>query len=381
VGGFYDNVELGRRSDGTPIESSPEHQGNTNIVPMHFQGLPDGTDYDGGARTSEAAPDPDFAGVYPNVRGWQSPSGHRVEFDDTPGAERVSVVHRSGTVLEIAADGSVRILTEAPITTVAGAERTALAGSREETIGGDVRVRVEGDYRLDVAGAYAVSYGRDLIQQVPSMTLNIDSAYALEMGGLFDLSAGGPVSIASADSISLTSATDFSVLAGGAGSMSFGNITALPGDLHSEALALQAMVGKFRANSADLTGLLRHGIEAVATDRLGSPVATVGQDGPYTRIGNVSRPVVPEGAPLLQEPIPLGFQLVQYLTGLQSFLQAWLTDYLTHAHPWYSPSYTSAVQAGILPPQLAALQGAFLTPVGAKARPLILSDTVYASKD
>jgi hypothetical protein len=141
------------------------------------------------------------------------------------------------------------------------------------------------------------------------------------------------------------------------------------------------MLGKLRANSADLTGLLRHGLESVATDRLGSPVSTVGQEGPYTRIGNVSRPVVPEGAPFAQEPLPMGFQLHQYLLGMQSFLQAWLADYLTHAHPWYSPSYTSAAQAAILPAQLTTLQATFLTPMGSKARPALLSDTVYVSKD
>lgn len=381
TGGFYDTIEMRRRSDGTPIEESEQHQGNNNPVPMHFQGLPDGTDYDGSARVLDAAPDPDFAGVYPNVRGWQSPSGHRIELDDTPGAERVSIVHRAGTIIEIGVDGSVKILTEAQITTVAQAETTTVSGSRRETIGGDVTVRVGGDYNLEVDGAYTVTHARTLVQEVPAMELTLEGGYSLELGGLYDVLAGGPISLTTADSFGLTTAFDFSVLCGGAGLMSFGNSTALPGDLHAEAFGLQAMLGKLRANSADVTGLLRHGIESVATDRLGSPVATVGQDGPYTRIGNLTRPVTPEGAPLLQEPVPLGFQLAQYLMGLQSFLQAWLTDYITHAHPWFSPSYTSAVQSTILPAQLATLQATFLTPTGAKARPLVLSDTVYVSKD
>lgn len=49
---------------------------------------------------------------YPNVRGWVTVSGHVFTFDDTPGAERVQLIHANGgTFFDVAPDGSILILT------------------------------------------------------------------------------------------------------------------------------------------------------------------------------------------------------------------------------------------------------------------------------
>jgi len=63
----------------------------------------------GGAHAggSWSEPEPPYAGQYPfnNVR--QTESGHIEEWDDTPGAERVHIFHRSGSFIEMHPDGKV----------------------------------------------------------------------------------------------------------------------------------------------------------------------------------------------------------------------------------------------------------------------------------
>ena len=56
---------------------------------------------------SWSEPEPPYAGQYPfnNVR--QTESGHVEEWDDTPGAERVHIFHRSGSFIEMHPDGKV----------------------------------------------------------------------------------------------------------------------------------------------------------------------------------------------------------------------------------------------------------------------------------
>ncbi len=58
---------------------------------------------DGGVWDEPTTP---YAAVYPYNRVMETESGHILEFDDTPGAERVHIFHRSGTFDEIGPDGT-----------------------------------------------------------------------------------------------------------------------------------------------------------------------------------------------------------------------------------------------------------------------------------
>ena len=73
------------------------------------------TTYDKSATQLEAVDNPNnafsepttpYAPKYPYNNAKATESGHLMEFDDTPGAERVSIAHRSGTFFEIGPDGS-----------------------------------------------------------------------------------------------------------------------------------------------------------------------------------------------------------------------------------------------------------------------------------
>ena len=54
----------------------------------------------------ESAANADNQPVYPYNDVTQTESGHFMEMDDTPGAERIRLQHRTGTFTEIQADGN-----------------------------------------------------------------------------------------------------------------------------------------------------------------------------------------------------------------------------------------------------------------------------------
>jgi len=47
--------------------------------------------------------------IYPNNQVIRTRSGHVIEYDDTPGKERVSLMHKTGAFIEIAPDGSINV--------------------------------------------------------------------------------------------------------------------------------------------------------------------------------------------------------------------------------------------------------------------------------
>lgn len=59
----------------------------------------------------KGAPSDPYAAVYPNNKVTQTSSGHTIEIDDTSGAERINIQHKSGAFVEFHPDGSVVIKT------------------------------------------------------------------------------------------------------------------------------------------------------------------------------------------------------------------------------------------------------------------------------
>lgn len=60
-------------------------------------------------KTTPAEPDSSFAAKYPYNNVYTTEAGHVVEIDDTPGAERIHVYHKSGSYVEISPEGRMVI--------------------------------------------------------------------------------------------------------------------------------------------------------------------------------------------------------------------------------------------------------------------------------
>lgn len=87
-----------------------------------------------------------YAAVYPFNQVYESESGHIVEFDDTEGAERIHIRHRSGTRLEITANGDQMAITKGNnYILIDGNNKVYIAGSSDITVNGNANIRAAGD--------------------------------------------------------------------------------------------------------------------------------------------------------------------------------------------------------------------------------------------
>jgi hypothetical protein len=378
-GGFWDDVQVGRPSDGSPIENSTEHQMNDNPVPIHAQGLGDGSDLDGSMRGQNGVPESSFAGEYPNIRLLQTPSGHRLEFDDTEGAERVCLMHRSGSMIEILADGSIHTISSGLKYDYSKGASSYIDGNNVANIKGSKEENVDGDLLINVGGTYKINYKKGFTGSFPSKDSTVEGDDKKAVGGSHSVEVDNNIDFACGGDFIVGSMGNLNLSAGGSGSLVWSNAFNL---VPSEStLQVAAHNGRASFFSADPTGKIsKIGIEAQSIGTLANPKPLMGAIGPHLKLGNLTLPSPPEMLPLVHEPVVMGMQLQLYLNGLHSFLSTWIADYALHAHPWYSPSYTSAVIGPALNTSLAALSTTFLTPLAPKNVPLLLSELVYLSK-
>lgn len=98
-----------------------------------------------------------YKAQYPYNKVTQTESGHIIELDDTTGAERIHVYHKSGTYIEIDSNGSVvrrtkgssyEIIDKNGYISVTGDASVSVKGSVKVYVGGDADIEVEGDVNL-----------------------------------------------------------------------------------------------------------------------------------------------------------------------------------------------------------------------------------------
>lgn len=124
--------------------------------------------------------------VYPYNKVVQSESGHVIEMDDTPSAERLAIEHRSGTFQEIHPDGSM-------VTRVVNDNYTIICKDQEVFVGGTVNIKVLGDAKIETIG---------------KLELKSFSDGKIDITGKLDIEAGGNITLKSAKEV-LVKATKF----------------------------------------------------------------------------------------------------------------------------------------------------------------------------
>lgn len=129
-------------------------------------------------------PDPYYDAVYPYNNVYESESGHVMEFDDTKGAERVHLYHRSGSYVEWAPNGdrSERIEKD---------KYTVVAGDEKVHIKGDVQLVVEGSVDITVKGNYTLNVDGDIIINGKTINLNQGTMGAARIGDTADTGDDG----------------------------------------------------------------------------------------------------------------------------------------------------------------------------------------------
>jgi hypothetical protein len=137
--------------------------------------------------------------VYPHNQVISSKSGHAFHMDDTKGAERVRLEHRTATFLEMHPDGSqVNKIQGDSYEIVAKNNNVLIKGRCNITVIGDCVIecqnkieKINGDYNLQVAGKFTVMAG-DMV---------VHSDKDIEMASGAGLLGGGDIQLSSSDGV------------------------------------------------------------------------------------------------------------------------------------------------------------------------------------
>ena len=206
-------------------------------------------------------PESAFRGAYPYNKVTQTESGHIIEVDDTPGSERLHIYHRSGTYIEIDANGSVvrrtrgssyEIIDRNGKISIAGRADISVNGACNIFVGNDANIEVEGDtnitcynditaqaggkFNLSAVDEFNITSGNVNIEAYYTMnqkatTLNMHSKENLHMRSNADIKvqatnlynfvsdtvytqAAGAINIKSGDKTNIDSGAEINLLAG-----------------------------------------------------------------------------------------------------------------------------------------------------------------------
>ncbi|MDX1532737.1 MAG: hypothetical protein R3230_00865 [Nitrosopumilaceae archaeon] len=217
---------------------------DSTIIQEKKDSVKTGVSMAGGGSWSE--PETPYATEYPHNRVTETNSGHVIELDDTEGAERLHLYHRSGSFYELHPDGSqvVRIVKD-DYTIVAGDGYFCIEGNASGFVGGNNDLNIKGNNTINIDGADSVTIGG-------SQTVDISQSQTVTVGGAISVDAA-TISF-SAGQISLT------------GQLQFNGDVAHTGN--------QVTTGSLSAKTidSDLTSLDDHGHPYTWTDPGGSGI-------------------------------------------------------------------------------------------------------------
>jgi len=104
---------------------------------------------------------------YPYNNVYQSPSGHVMEFDDTPGAERINIHHKSGTFMEVDTNGNETNKTTGIKTVIVDKDELVyIKGSGHISVDGDISIKVKNALNIEVSGNANIKVSGNLNQEV-----------------------------------------------------------------------------------------------------------------------------------------------------------------------------------------------------------------------
>jgi hypothetical protein len=150
----------------------------------------------GGVTWSE--PNPPFKPTYPYNNALETESGHALEFDDTPGQERVHLAHKKGAYIEFDKDGT-------KLERVQKDNYCVIMGDDFIYIKGKAAITVDGNFNLKTSTinieAAAINMAADGAIRIKGSSVNIEAT------GAMNLKAGSVGNFTSGAKLSLKGAT------------------------------------------------------------------------------------------------------------------------------------------------------------------------------
>ena len=137
-----------------------------------------------------------YNAVYPYNHVTETESGHIIELDDTPGAERIHVQHKTGTFIEVDAIGNkVQVIRGSDYTiidangyiSIHGKANVSVNGSCNVFIGSDANIEVNGNtylncdnnIELNAAGRLKLTAGEGIDIKSPEVYIDADNQFQL----------------------------------------------------------------------------------------------------------------------------------------------------------------------------------------------------------
>jgi hypothetical protein len=117
-------------------------------------------------------PTPQYGAKYPHNKAITTEAGHLIESDDTPGSERLTVRHKSGSYVEINSDGRVVIKSVNDQYIIAQGKMTTYSkGDTLTQSGGNMTIKVQGTTTIDVTGACTIKSASLITLKAPKVNL------------------------------------------------------------------------------------------------------------------------------------------------------------------------------------------------------------------
>lgn len=165
-------------------------------------------------------PFPAYNAKYPFNKVFESESGHVLELDDTPKAERVHLAHRTGTFQEIYPSGTkvekivknnYQIILSDDHLYVVGKVNITIESAANIKVVGDVNLQCENDINATVSGNMNLVVSEDLAIKAKNVDITAEEKLAVTSGDNFNLSSGSKMVIGSADNTSINAGSTFDV--------------------------------------------------------------------------------------------------------------------------------------------------------------------------
>jgi|694.fasta_scaffold00325_84 hypothetical protein len=116
-------------------------------------------------------PETKYDTVYPYNKVMETESGHIVEYDDTPGKERIHIAHRNGSFTEWYPNGDrVEKITKDKYSIVMKDDNVYIMGDCNITVQGNAQVYVQGNADMKVDGNMNMTVGRNFAADVGGTT-------------------------------------------------------------------------------------------------------------------------------------------------------------------------------------------------------------------
>jgi len=158
-----------------------------------------------------------FGAKYPYNKVFESESGHIQEWDDTPGQERISTYHRSGTFTEVDSNGTqVNYIVGDNFILMENNGCIHVAGECNITVDGNVNLNARSDANIQVAANAKIEVGNNAdIGVANDVTMAVGGNMETHVSGQYKLTAEAGMEFVTGGSIAVQSTQALSLKNGG----------------------------------------------------------------------------------------------------------------------------------------------------------------------